>query len=133
MNYLLDTHIFLWTVFSSKKVPKNIRKILTDTQLLKYVSLLTFWEISLKFSLGKIKLQGISPEDMPEIAVKAGYEILNLEPQTVSTYHKLPKGKNKDPFDRMLAWQAICKDYKLITQDSDFKTYKDHGLKIVEK
>lgn len=131
MSYLLDTHIFLWSIISPKKISKKIRKILNDSEPTKYVSVLSFWEISLKFSLDKIDLVGILPEELPDIAKKANFDIIDLDLKTASSYYKLPKTHNKDPFDRMLAWQAIKKDFHLLTKDRDFADYKDHGLKIV--
>lgn len=130
MNYLVDTHIFLWSVFSPKKISHKIRAILNDPDPTKFISALSFWEISLKFSLEKIDLVGISPDELPGIAKKANFDIINLDVETASSYHKLPKTNNKDPFDRMLAWHAICKDLLLLTEDSDFAGYKNHGLKI---
>lgn len=131
MNCLLDTHIFLWILFSPGKISKSIKGILADPEIVKYVSVITFWEISLKFSLGKIEITGFSPDNLPDIAIKAGFKILNLESDIASSFHKLPKIKNKDPFDRMLAWQAINKNFLLLTKDKDFALYKKHGLKIV--
>lgn len=131
MNYLVDTHIFLWVIFSSKKISKRIREILLNGELTKYVSAITFWEISLKYQLGKLKLTGILPDQLPAIAKEIGFEVLDLEADTASSFYKLPKLRNKDPFDRMLAWQAINGDCHLLTQDADFTDYKDHGLKIV--
>ncbi len=131
MNYLVDTHIFLWIVLSSKKIPKRVKDILLNPELIKHVSAITFWEISLKHQLGKIDLVGVLPDKLPAIAKDTGFEILNLDCDTASSYYKLPKIRNKDPFDRMLAWQAINKDFQLLTKDRDFADYKDHGLKIV--
>lgn len=70
--------------------------------------------------LDKIDLVGILPEQLPDIAKKANFDIIDLDVKTASSYHKLPKTSNKDPFDRMLAWQAITKDYSLLTKDADF-------------
>lgn len=131
MNYLVDTHIFLWSVFSPKKISKKVRDILIKGEFIKYVSLITFWEISLKYQLGKLQLKNILPDELPEIAKKSGFEILNLSAETVSSFYKLPKLKNKDPFDRMLAWQAISKDLSFLTQDQDFSHYEEQGLKII--
>ena len=131
MNYLADTHVFLWAVLSPKKISKRVKDILVNPELTKYVSIITFWEISLKFSLGKIDLTGVLPDELPTIAKDTGFEILNLGADTASSFYKLPKLKNKDPFDRMLAWQTISCGYYLLTQDKDFADYKDHGLKIV--
>lgn len=131
MSYLVDTHIFLWSVISPKKISHKIIKILNDPESTKYISILSFWEISLKFSLAKIDLVGILPEDLPNIAKKANFDIIDLSLQTASSYYKLPKSKNKDPFDRMLAWQAISENYCLLTKDKAFADYENHGLKIV--
>ena len=131
MNYLTDTHIFLWVIFSPQKISKTIRNTLLDREATKNVSLITFWEISLKFALKKIDLRGVLPDQLPSIAKDTGFEILNLDPQTVSSFYKLPKLRNKDPFNHMLAWQAIKNNYFLLTQDQGFLDYKEHGLNIV--
>lgn len=131
MNYLADTHVFLWTVLSPKKISQRARAILLDSELTKKVSIITFWEISLKFSLGKIDLRNVSPDKLPIIAKETGFEILNLNLETASTFHKLPRIDHKDPFDRMLAWQAIREDCVLLTRDKEFSGYKDNGLNVV--
>lgn len=131
MNYLLDTHVLLWSLLSTKKLSKKSRKILIDPETVKYVSVISFWEISLKFALGKISLQGILPEQLPDVAKETGFEILPLNPRTAASFYKLRKFKNKDPFDRMLAWQAIREDCVLLTRDNEFSCYKDDGLNIV--
>lgn len=131
MSYLVDTHAFLWVVLSPKKISSKVKTILFDPELTKYVSLITFWEISLKYQLGKIDLKGILPDALPSVAKETGFEILDLGLDTVSTFYKLPKKAHKDPFDRMLAWQAIKEDCVLLTRDKEFSGYKDNGLNIV--
>lgn len=131
MNFILDTYIFLWAIFEPRKISKKLKDCMLDPESTSYISIITFWEISLKYSLGKIDLKGITPDKLPEIARNDGFEILDLDIDAVSSFYKLPKAKNKDPFDRMLAWQAILKDYYLLTKDSDFAIYKDSGLKVV--
>lgn len=130
MKLLVDTHIFLYVLFSPRKISKRIRDILSDPELTKYVSTISFWEISLKYQLGKIDLTGVLPDALPAIARDTGFEILELDAEEASTFYKLPKLKNKDPFDRMLTWQAIRKNCHLLTEDQAFADYKDYGLKI---
>lgn len=131
MNYLLDTHVLLWSLLTTKKLSNKVKKVLTDPENVKYVSVISFWEISLKFALGKISLQGVFPEQLPEIVKKTGFEILSLSPKTAAAFYKLRKLKNKDPFDRMLAWQAITEGCVLVTRDNDFSVYKYEGLSIL--
>lgn len=131
MNYLVDTHVLLWTIFSPKKISKKARSILVHPDLIKLVSVVSLWEISLKFSLKKINLRGVQPENIPNLVTTSRFEILNLKSEIASTYHKLPYGQHKDPFDRMLAWQAIREECTLLTADKDFSDYKEHGLKVL--
>ncbi len=131
MSYLVDTHVFLWALFTPKKLSTKARKILVDPNLIKYVSSITFWEISLKYQLGKLKLKNIFPDKLPKIAKEDGFEILDIDANTASSFYKLPKFKNKDPFDQMLIWQAIYKDFYLLTKDLLITEYKNYGLKTV--
>lgn len=41
------------------------------------------------------------------------------------------KDDHKDPFDRLLIWQAIANGYTLITQDSKIEQYRAVGLQVM--
>ena len=131
MNYLVDTHVAVWSIVSSDKISKKASKIILDAENTKLVSVISFWEISLKFSLGKVDMDGILPDELHQRVKEAGFEILGLDSHIASTFYKLPQIKNKDPFDRMLAWQAICNNITLLTKDSDFAQYKNQGLRTI--
>ncbi|MDY6969035.1 MAG: type II toxin-antitoxin system VapC family toxin [Spirochaetota bacterium] len=131
MNYLLDTHTLLWTLFSSKDLSPKSSKIIFDSENNIYASLVSFWEISLKYSLGKILLNNILPEDLPEITIKAGYEIFPINEHDVSTFYKLPRIAHKDPFDRLLIWQGIKNNLIIISKDNRFKDYSKFGLSVI--
>ena len=107
MKYLIDTHIFLWSLFSPGKIPHHISKIISDPGNLIFVSTITFWEISLKFSINKLELQGVTPDELPDFAAKLSFELLSLSAEDAASFYHLPKITHKDPFDRMLIWQAI--------------------------
>lgn len=77
MRYLLDTHTFLWVLFDDDKLSAGARNVLTDIDSEIYVSLVTYWEISLKYSLGKLDLTGIRPDELPQKAEET--EIFSLE------------------------------------------------------
>jgi len=131
VTYIIDTHVLLWTIFSPNKISQKAKTILTQPDSIKFVSIISFWEVSLKFSLKKIDLKGIQPEKLPNLAEESHFEILNLKFEIASSYHKLPYGKHKDPFDRMLAWQAIREGCVLLTSDKEFLNYKEHGLRVI--
>ncbi|MGN6440225.1 MAG: type II toxin-antitoxin system VapC family toxin [Agriterribacter sp.] len=131
MTYLLDTHYMLWSIADTKKLSTNIKRIITDPQHKIVVSVISFWEISLKTALGKLSITGFSSEDLPKACLEVGFDIENLSAKDSSTYHKLKATHHKDPFDRMLIWQAIQNDYTLISSDNVVKKYISEGLKVV--
>lgn len=131
-KYLLDTHIFLWFFFDSKKLPKNISKVLINPENDLYISAISFWEISIKFESGKLNLGNVSPSDLKNLAIQNKIIPLNLSSGTSSTFHNLKTSYHKDPFDRILVWQCIKDDYIFLTEDDNIKLYQSEGLKIIE-
>jgi PIN domain nuclease of toxin-antitoxin system len=131
MSYLLDTHAIIWALLEPKSLSRKARKVIENPSNLIFVSSINFWEISLKFSIGKLALQGINPDDFPNIAVESGFEIISLLPEEAATYHNLKGDWHRDPFDRMLIWQAIKQNLVLITKDEAMKNYKKDGLKTL--
>lgn len=131
MNYLVDTHYLLWCLFDPQKIEKHLVKIFRNQDSVKYISKISYWEIALKYSLGKLELTGIAPETLFEESRKAGFQTFDiLEDDLVSSY-KLPTVENhKDPFDRLLVWQCIRNNFTLITADKKITAYKQFGLKI---
>lgn len=131
MNYLLDTHYMLWAVADSKKLSKKIRDIIIDPDHRIIVSTISFWEVSLKVSLRKLEIEGFSPENLPAACLQMGFEIERLSPGDSSSYHRLKAAHHRDPFDRMLIWQAMCNNYIFISTDRDVRKYASEGLKLV--
>ncbi len=132
MIYLLDTHYVLWSLFEPDKIADSVRQILendTDTKLISGVNL---WEISLKYSLGKLELGGTEPSEILDTLLESGFTIAELESRLLATYHKLPrKDDHRDPFDRLLIWQAISRDYTLISHDRAIDQYRADGLRLL--
>ena len=130
MNCLLDTHAFLWAAFSPGKLSVKARKEIRSAENRICLSTVSFWENSLKFALGKIELVNCKPDDMPDVATQMHIEIIQPTAQETASFHRLPKVKHKDPFDRMIIWQAIQQPLVLISKDADFSEYKEFGLKV---
>ena len=131
MKYLIDTHIFLWSLFSPQKISHPIAKIIKEPGNRIFVSAITFWEIALKFSLKRLELEGITPDELPEFANKMNFELLSLGAEEAAFFYHLPRISHKDPFDRMLIWQAIREKMVLISKDRKISAYEDYGLKIL--
>ncbi len=130
MNYLLDTHVFLWALFDNDQLSKTVSSIIINPDNSIFVSLISFWEIALKFNISKLSLNNIYPEELPKYSEKAGFEILNPSPYEISSSYRLPRLKHKDPFDRLIIWQCITGNICMISKDAELLEYKEHGLQI---
>jgi len=127
LKVLLDTHYLIW--IAEGKVSAEEIKFLKENEL--FISPISFFEISLKYSLGKLTLGTGNPELFEKSFQKKKYNELPLSSSLLATYYKLPKKDNhKDPFDRMLIWQAIQEDYIILSKDEKFKQYTNDGLML---
>lgn len=132
MNYILDTHVFLWLIFEPEKLAHNKLEILANPTNNLYITSISFWEICIKYNLGKLELQGLAPEDLPSVANEIGISVINIGEDIMASFYKLSKLKNhKDPFDRLIIWYCICVGDKLVSRDNRFKEYKQFGLKLL--
>ena len=133
MNYLVDTHCLIWSLLDPQKMASSHRAVLVDATSPKFVSKISYWEIALKFGLGKLQLKGISPERLLKVATEAGYEIFDITEDDFATSYQLPASKvHKDPFDRLLVWQCIRNDLVFVSEDKRLREYVKHGLKLVK-
>ena len=81
MNYLLDTHYILWILFSPEIIKEKIINILEDEKSIKQISGINLWEISLKYSLGKLELEDTNPDEIFEAINNSGFELLEVNNQ----------------------------------------------------
>ncbi|TGK29740.1 type II toxin-antitoxin system VapC family toxin [Leptospira yasudae] len=131
MKYLLDTHVVLWVIASSHLLSQKARETIENSENTIYTSSISIWEISLKYKLGKLKISGFKPAQIPEFLETSKIEIIPLEADEASSYNSLVETHHKDPFDRMLIWQAIKRKLTIISKDSEMKRYKLQGLKTL--
>ena len=109
----------------------NICQTRACRQVARYRKRISLWEISLKYSIGKLELSGTNPDEIFESILESGLEVMPVETELFASYYKLQKkNRHKDPFDRLLIWQAIQNDLTVITDDSRMEDYVADGLKI---
>jgi PIN domain nuclease of toxin-antitoxin system len=131
MNYLLDTHAFLWAIFAPEKLSRKARTAIADSVNTIHLSSVTFWEISLKFGLGKLTLDGCTPESLVSVAREMGLTLIAPDADETASFHQLPRVPHRDPFDRMLVWQAVQRRLVLITKDAALPAYAATGLQVL--
>lgn len=123
MNYLLDTHALIWAIKERKKLSHTVIQVLENADNSIFVSAISFWEIALKFSVGKLELRNILPEEFPDAAIQIGFQLISLSPNESASHHRLMLTDHKDPFDRMLIWQAIQRNLVFISNDNNIAQY----------
>jgi PIN domain nuclease of toxin-antitoxin system len=64
------------------------------------------------------------PDDFPEVVRQSGFSILQLADIEAATFHRLPRTKHKDPFDRLIIWQSISRKMTLISRDRAITDYQ---------
>jgi PIN domain nuclease of toxin-antitoxin system len=121
-KYLIDTHVFLWAVGSSDLLSKSAKKILSDKTNEIYLSKVSYWEICLKISKGKLILQKGWEKKLEEERRANRFHWLEVAPKHCEGIISMPR-HHKDPFDRLLLSQAKCEKLGLISCDEKLHLY----------
>lgn len=111
---LIDSHILIWLLYEPEKITAKARELI-QTAAVVYLSAVSLWELTLKFSKDKL---AYSPAELVE-----GVQVLNLERLPLRDEHILAilgvQLTHKDPFDVLLVAQSQTEDCILLTADSN--------------
>jgi PIN domain nuclease of toxin-antitoxin system len=123
LRLLLDTHALLWALMEPERLSARARNLIEDPANALLVSAASAWEIASKHRLGRL----------PEAeAVVRGFQrhltTLQAVELRISVEHALLAGslpgEHRDPFDRMLAAQALIEGVPLLTVDPIFTAFR---------
>jgi PIN domain nuclease of toxin-antitoxin system len=132
MRLLLDTHALLWSLMQPEKLSMSAHEALTRPDNQVFVSAISFWEIALKTAIGKMHLQDATPESLVDAALSQGFDLLPLEPRIAAGFANLPRTpEHRDPFDRMLMWQALSCRLTLVSRDRKIGIQAPEGLSLL--
>lgn len=122
MRLLLDTHAFLWFITDDPRLSATVKVLIADPTNEVLVSPASYWEIAIKVRLGKYPLsvpyltfivQGIDGNN---------FKVLPIEPRHTELLTTLPL-HHRDPFDRLLAAQALVENILLVSCDPILDAY----------
>jgi PIN domain nuclease of toxin-antitoxin system len=129
LRILLDTHVAFWAVAARSKLPNHILEMIGDPASENWVSVVSIWEIGIKHALGRA-----GPNRMPLSATEAlrdfddaAFNILPVTARHVITVDEL-SDLHGDPFDRLLAAQAISEPLRIVTQDAILAAYCSNSI-----
>ena len=78
--YLLDTHILIWFIENSPKLPEFLRNLIGRSDDLNiYVSIASFWEMAIKVSKKKLTLIDSVQDIMRICSDELHFLILNIK------------------------------------------------------
>lgn len=128
MNVLLDTHVALWAITDSPKLPQKARDLIQSPKTNVWISTASVWEIAIKHSLGRGDMP-VSSQDAVHYFRESGYRFLAIEPEHAVAVEELAP-HHQDPFDRILVAQALAEPMRLIARDPLVALYSDTIIKI---
>jgi PIN domain nuclease of toxin-antitoxin system len=117
LRVLLDTHTVLWATLSPSSLSRKASAIIADERNVILVSAASAWEIATKVRLGKLPGAEMLEREFLEIMNRAGYTLLPIDVESALRAGRLV-GEHRDPFDRMIASQALANDIPILSTDS---------------
>jgi PIN domain nuclease of toxin-antitoxin system len=121
MRVLLDTHLAIWWLAGDARLPAAARALVEDPATRSYVSLVSLWEMAVKRSLGKLRV------DLAAFSAQldaTGFRRLGITGQHVLHVAQLPDERDhRDPFDRLLVAQSATEPMILLTADRRLERY----------
>ena len=121
MNLLLDTHALLWAVLNPALLSRRAASLIARENIVA-VSAASAWEIATKVRLGKLPDAANMEKDFLDVIEEAGYTLLAIEAADALRAGRLA-GDHGDPFDRMIAAQAIARDIPVLSNDTHLDAF----------
>jgi PIN domain nuclease of toxin-antitoxin system len=118
VKLLLDTHALLCLSQSVSLLGRGSRELLGGGEAQVFLSLCSIWELAIKLKLGKLQLD-VPLEEAVDAGIDAGLRLLNLRPEAIYRTLSLDLA-HRDPFDRILAAQALVEDMAFVSRDAAF-------------
>jgi len=107
----------LWLLAGDPRV-EGARAAIEDARTPVLVSAVCVWEAAIKSALGKLRV----PADLPERLDEFAFERLPVTDVHAWAVRALPPIHN-DPFNRLLAAQAVCERATIVSADAVFDAY----------
>lgn len=120
MKLLLDTHVFLWYISANRRLPSPILTAVRDPNNDVYLSVVSLWEVIIKYWLGKLSLPASPDLYIPLQRRQHLIYSLDVDENSVAELIKLP-AHHRDPFDWLLICQAFAHGMVLATVDDVMK------------
>jgi len=122
MTLLLDTCTFIWLCSAPEKLSEPATRVLDIQSNDRALSLATVWEITLKHHIGKLPLPEKPSRWIEEQLRLQDIDVLPLQRTTLYSAGALP-AIHKDPFDRVIAADALQRGLRVVSPAAPFRAY----------
>lgn len=122
MSLLLDTHTAIWWWLDSPRLGPAAREAIIAGDRPVAVSAVCGLEIAIKYRIGKLPEFGDPETRFPALMAANQFDSLHVTDAHALRAGLLP-GDHRDPFDRLLAAQALIEDMTVVTRDPAFAAF----------
>ena len=124
MRLLLDTHSMFWYIEDDPQLSGRARTLIQDASNEILVSPASYWEIAIKISIGKWRLNRPYEEFIDIGLNQYGFQVLPILPTHTARLIGLPFPQgHRDPFDRLLVAQVLVEQIPIVSADSPLDAY----------
>jgi PIN domain nuclease of toxin-antitoxin system len=120
VRLLLDTHAVSWFMLGDEKLSHSAGRLIVDPVNDCLVSPASHWEIAIKISLRKYRIKDDFEKLWSEVLRR--FHVLTIEPRHTARLLSTPF-HHRDPFDRLLAAQALAEQIPIASGDAEFDAY----------
>lgn len=119
MRVLLDTKALIWWLKDSPRLGARDRALIEDPKVTVMVSIVSLWEITIKWRIGKLEYSGTSLlGSLSDLGISllpvTSMHLIAIDPLT---FHY------RDPFDHLIIAQAKAEGAEIVTSDDDMPLY----------
>ncbi len=128
-SLLLDSHVILWLDTDPRRLPSHVAKRIRQSPDPVYVSAVTSYELSRKYRQGRLpEAEALATNFEPLIKqYEIGVLPVRLDDLQLAARFEWDHG---DPFDRIIAAQAVAYRCILVTADAAFHSI-GRGLEVL--
>lgn len=126
-SYLIDTCAALWYWAGSDRLSEEAKRIILDVDSDIRFHQVSFLEITIKYSLGKLILKEPPSVLIPKAISQSLFSYARLGNRDIARLESL-HFHHRDPFDRILIAHALEADLTIISPD---KHFADYPVKVV--
>lgn len=115
--FLLDTHVWLWYVLGSERLPETLVHAIDEAVAHDWLSPISIWEAAILHRSGRLELTG-GPRRWVEAALREfPIKEAAMTGQVAIHSHEIDLG-HRDPADQLLTATALVHGLTLVTLDT---------------